>query len=327
MTAQEYIQSRLSNLRTPLDLERPSDNKGLTEAIFKIVMSKKYRKYAVPVELAEQIKEAIRYDIERRRPINVTFLHGAYKLWRLEESPEPDWAELFSAIYYTNWLRGICEIYKPGVWFDYFVDELIVPKLNHIPLSDVRTYLKSYRQLLTFLKAYQPNNFKMTATGVGEQFDSSKAFDEKLADDVERFAASLPGGLPEVTDKRSAMLDLNVKPIPEMEGNPGWKAENTLVHDAYIQLTKRGTGYHLQPGKILAFNQPLPVAMGVGTTRASIAKFWAGVGVLKPREGDFDQVILSPTQLQSAHYDWINIEIVGLTGKNFSRIRVLQQIA
>lgn len=286
-------------------------------------MSKKYRKYAVPAELAQQMKKAIRYDVQKGQPINITFFHGAYKLWRLEESPEPDWAELFSAIYYTNWLRGVCEIYDPGVWFDYFVDDLIVPRLNNIPLSDVETYLKSYCQLFAFLKPYQPKNFKMTATSVGEQFDSAEAFEKKLEEDVARYAADLPNGLPEVTSERSAMLDLNVRPVPKMKDNPGWKTQNTLIHDAYIMLTKRETGYHFLPGKVLAFNQPLSVAMGVGTTRASIAKFWAGVGALKPKDGNFNQIILSPKQLQNASYKWENVKINNLSGKNFSKIRVL----
>ena len=325
MTAQAYIQSRLDGLSASQGLPKPANDDELAEAIFKIVMSKKYRKYSVPEELAGKFKEAIRYDIEKGQPINVTFVHGAYKLWRLDESPEPDWAELFSAIYYTNWLRGICEIYPPGVWFDYFVDDLIVPKLNNIPLEDVETYLECYRKLIVFLGPYQPDNFKMTVTGVGEQFASPAAFDKKLAEDIKKYAADFPSGFPEVTEVRSAMVELNAKPLAGVTDKPEWKAENVLMHDAYIKLTKAGTGYHYQPGKILAFNQPLPVAIGVGTTRGSIAKFWAGVGALKPKDGaDFSQVILSPKQLQDAAFHWEDVHIEGLQGKNFSKVRVLK---
>jgi hypothetical protein len=325
MTAQDYIQSRLENLRTPLGLKKPNNDDELAAAIYKVVMSKKYRKYAVPPEMADGMLEAIRYDIAHEQPINMTFFHGAYKLWRLEESPEPDWSELFSAIYYTNWLRGICEIYEPGVWFDFFVDDLVIPKLNNIPLSDVETYKKVYRQLFEFLAQYRPANYKMTANGVGEQFESPEAFHAKWEADIKQYTKNFPTGLPEVTPEQSATLELNVKPTPELEKNPNWKAENTLIHDAYISLTKRGTGYHFLPGKLRAFNQPLSVAMGVGTTRSSIAKFWAGVGVLKPTgEDDFNQVILSPKQLEAATYTWQDISVPGLQGKNFSKIRVLE---
>jgi hypothetical protein len=302
----------------------PTGDNEMIEAIYKIIMSKKYRKYAVPEELAAKIKEAIIFDVENKKPINVTFFHGAYKLWRLDESPEPDWAELFASIYYTNWLKDICEIYEPGAWFDYFVDDYIIPTLNNIPIEDVNTYLSVYRKLFEFLKPYQPSNFKMTATGVGEQFETPEAFEAKLDSDIKQYAAQFPGGLPEVTEARSIMLDLNVKPKSEMTDQPNWKAKNTLVHDAYISKTKAGTGYHYLPGKIRAFNQPLAVAMGVGTTRASIAKFWAGVGVLKPAAPDYNQIILSPKQLDSAEFDWEEASFDGLEGKNFSKIRILK---
>jgi hypothetical protein len=323
MTAQEYLNSRLQNLHAPLGLPQPANDTELADAIFKIVMSKKYRKYAVAPEIVEHMKQAIRLNIKKREPINVTYFHGAYKLWRLDEAPEPDWAELFSAMYYTNWLRPICEIYEPGVWFDYFVDDLIVPMLNNTTAADQQAYLATYRGLFTFLAQYRPDNFKMTATGVGEQFASPAAFAEKLAKDVEAYAATLPGGLPVIDDRRRAMIDLNAKPTPEQLKDPQWHEKNTLMHDAYISMTKKGTGYHLQPSKILAFNQPLSIAMGVGTTRASIAKFWAGVGVLKPKAEDFDQIILSPSQLAAADYEWQPLNEDGLNGKNFSRIRIL----
>jgi hypothetical protein len=324
MTAHEYLTSRLEALRTPLGLPQPVNDDELADAIFKIVMSKKYRKYAVPPEMAEEFKAAIRYDIEHKLPINMTYFHGAYKLWRLDESPEADWAELFSSLYYTNWLRGICEIYEPGVWFDFFVDDLIVPKLNNIPLADVETYKASYRRIFDFLAQYRPANYRMTATGVGDQFESPVAFDKKLAADVERYAKDFPNGLPPVSEDRSTMIDLNVRPDPAVQADPDWKAKNVLLHDAYIALTKRGPGYHFEPGKLRAFNQPLSVAMGVGTTRASIAKFWAGVGVLKPDGEDFNQIILSPKQLAAADFIWENLKLDGLEGKNFHKIRVLQ---
>jgi hypothetical protein len=324
MSAQQYLESRLKNLNAPLGLAKPADDTELAEAIFKIIMSKKYRKYAVEPLVAEHIKAAIALNIKNHTPINVTTFHGAYKLWRLDEAPEPDWAELFAAMHYTNWLRPICELYKPGVWFDYFVDDYIVPMINTATEAEQATYMRTYRDMFKFLAKYQPANFKMTVSGVGEQFPSREAFQEKLAKDIERHAATLPNGLPNISDKHMASLRLNAQPTPEQQEDPQWAAKNTLIHDAY-SITKRETNYYNQPQKILAFTTPIPgKAMGVGTTRASIAKFWAGVGVLKPKaEGDFDQVILSPSQLEHATYEWQPLAVSGLHGKNFTRVRVL----
>ncbi len=322
MTPANYIIDSLNTLKTTDASLR--EDETIEDAIYRLLMSKKFRKYSAQPHLIEHIKNAIKINVEKQEPINATFLHGAYKLWRLEESPSADWAELFAAMYYTNWLAPICSIYKPGVWFDYFVDDLIIPKLNNIPLEDVTAYRKSFQAVLDFLKPYQPDNMRMTITGVGDQFDSSESFDEKLANDVQKYAQQFPSGLPEVTESRSIMINLNRKPSETDQNNPDWKAKNVLMHDAYIKLTKFETGYHLQPNKILTFNQSIPgLALGLGTTKTSIAKFWAGVGTLKKDADSYRQYILSPKQIETNKITTEQIAITGLTGKNFTSIRII----
>ena len=325
MTAQEYIQSQLQELMQPLGLERPDNEELLVEAIFRIIMSKKFRKYSANDDFIKHIKESIRLNIERGDPINLTFTHGAYKLWRLEESPDADWGELFALMYYTKWLKPICEIYKPGVWFDSFVDDLILPRIDDISLDEVVNYKQSYKNVLSFLKQFQPSNFRMTITGVSEQFDSPEAFHKKLDKDVSKHASGFPSGFPPVSDARAAMIELNVKSSSALRKQANWMHMNTLIHDAYISLTKRETGYTFRPDKILVFTQPLPsgVFLGVGSTKDSIAKFWAGVGALRPRDDSFRQIILSPNQLEASSFEWSTINIKGLAGKNFTKIRVL----
>lgn len=144
MTAQEYIQTKLNYLARPIGKESPSSTDELATAIFNSLMSKKFRKYSANDELQQHIRNAIRINIKNKEPINITFLHGAYKLWRLDESPEADWAELFSLMYYSNWVKPICELYEPGVWFDFFVDDYIINRLDNIPMSDIRLYISSY---------------------------------------------------------------------------------------------------------------------------------------------------------------------------------------
>lgn len=326
MTAQDYIQTKLTELRESQGLLKPQNNNELAEAIFKLLMSKKFRKYSASPEFIEHIKQSIRGHIETGTPINITFTHGAYKLWRFEESPEADWAELFALMYYTKWLAPICEIYEPGVVFDSFVDDLILPKLNNLSMDEVTAYKQSHQKVIDFLKPYQPDNFAMTITGAGDFFDSSEAFDKKLAKDVEEYAATLPGGLPEVSEARKAMIELNVRPDKTAHSDPDWMAKNVLVHDAYISKTKRGIGYTFRPDKILAFTQPLPIGLflAVGSTKDTIAKFWTGVGALKPHGDSYRQLVLSPSQLEHVQTTFEPVKIFGLEGKNFNRIRVLE---
>lgn len=325
MTAQEYIQSKLNDLKRPSGIVKPANDEQLAEAIFKALMSKKFRKYSASTELVEHVKGAISLNIKNHEPINITFLHGAYKLWRLEESPEADWAELFALMYYSNWVKPICEIYEPGVWFDFFVDDLIIPKLDNLDPADIQAYLKSYQSVMDFLKQYQPNNLKMTITPVGSQFESPEAFDESVQHNLDKLTAELPSGLPELNDSQRAMVELNTRATDEQLKDPKWREKVYHLHNAYM-VTKGEPGYHKnRPEKILAFNQPLPsgTSISVGSTKDSIMKFWIGVGVLKPKESSFRQLVLSPHQLEQTQFSFDDVQIVKLNGKNFSRIRVL----
>lgn len=319
----DYIVSSLQELK---QASEPRPYESLADEIVRLVLSKKFRKYSASPELQAHIRNAVTMSIEKQQPINLTFLHGCYKLWRLEESPNADWAELFAAMYYTTWLKPICAIYKPGVWFDFYVDDLIVPELDAIPLKDVQTYRKSFQAVLDFLKQYQPDNMKMTITSVGDQFESQEAFMKKLQSDTKDYAKQFPQGLPEVTEHRAGTLDLNVKPS-DIQKDPLWKEKNTLLHDAYIMRTKSEAGYHKRPDKILTFPQLLPGGMflALGTTKTSIAKFWVGVGALEQKGDSYMQYILTPHQIETKSWKKESISIKGLAEKNFQTIRVVKE--
>ena len=320
MTSQEYIQQKLDKLKTQENTSI-ENNEEISDFIFKTIMSKKFRKYSAKPELVESIKNAIQINTEKKQPINLTFLHGAYKLWRLEESPEADWAELFASMYYTRWLKPICEIYKPGVWFDYFVDDLIVNKLDNIPFSEIESYVKSFQTVLDFLKLYQPKNMKMTITRVGDQFESPKAFYALLEENIKKVESTNPV----FTQRQLEMVELNAKPTPEQLKDPQWREKIHIVHDAYIP-TKTSPRYHYRPDKILVFNQPLPsgTVIAVGTTKTSIAKFWVGVGALKRFDDSYIEYIFSPKQLKEHTFTKEHVHIDGLDSKNFKNIRVFE---
>jgi hypothetical protein len=324
MTAQEYIQSKLGELKQPLNNAEPANKELLAERILKALLSKKFRKYSANNDLIEHVKTAITLAIDNDKPINITFLHGAYKLWRLEEAPKTDWAELF-ALMYSDWVKPVCEIYEPGIWFDFFVDDRIIPRLDNIAPGDIEAYLESYQGLINFLKQYQPSNLKMTISTVSSQFVSPEAFDESVQRNLEKLTAELPGGLPKLDDSQKTMVELNTKVTDEQRKDPLWREKVYHLHNAYM-ITKGEPGYHKnRPDKILAFNQPLPsgTSLSVGSTKDSIMKFWIGVGVLRPTKDTFRQVILSPNQLAGTEFSFQSIRIDGLIDENFSRVRVL----
>lgn len=323
ITAQEYIESQLEKMKQPSSILDSVKNLPPEEQIEKILLSKKFRKYSASEEFIAYIRNAIKIQVEKNQPIQIVFVNGAYKLWRLEEAPEVDWAELFSIMYYTNWIKGICDVYEPGVHFDFFMDDLIVPKINTAPIEDVHSYIDSFTQLLGFVKQYQPSNLQMTLTTVGGQFDSEDAFDASLNKNLDELTASTPGGLVETNEKLDQMIDLNSNPTQEQLQDPLWKRKIWHIHTAYGK-TKAEPGYHKREDKIIAFASPLPggMTLSVGTCKTSIMKFWIGVGALQEKGESMIETILSWSALQDSSFDYQDVQIEGLGGKNFNRIRV-----
>jgi hypothetical protein len=321
MTAQKYLQTKLKELKTQAFLEEHSNKHELVDAIFRIITSKKFRKYKLSEEQAEHIKNSVTENVACNEPIKATLVFGGYKLWRLEEAPEADWAELFSLMYYTNWMKQVCEIYEAGVWFDFFSDDVIVPMMNNVPVSDTKAYQNSFKQLLKFIKPYQPNNLSMTFSRVGDQYVNYDAFEKDRAIQKDILSSTLEGGLPQIDDIARSTLSLNVKTTPKQKKDAHWQEKVQLIHDSYAKVKGRRS-YYRRSDKFNIMTTPNNGMLAVGTTKDSIMKFWIGTGVLVTRNDSYRQIIMSPNQLSKIMFDWQDINI-GIKGKNFNRIRII----
>ncbi len=326
MTAQEYIESKLKELSQPYELPMPRNTDDMGKTIFQLLTSKKFRKNSLTPQYTEHIRGAIKENVANNTPINITFMGGCYKLWRLKESPECDWAELFALMYYSQWVKSVCTIYQPGVWFDFMLDDFIVAKLHTASEADVTTYRAGRDQLLEFLKPYQPKNLHMTNTGISTLFESAEDYESKLAAAHTQLQSELPNGILEIDDKALATIELNANAKPEQKSDPRWREKIETLHAAYMRI-KNATGYSTMSTKIRAFNQPFPdgTCIPVGSTKDSIVKFWVGVGVLQPRDANYRQLVLSPSQLEQASFNFEDVNISSLLGKNFTTIRVLSK--
>jgi len=327
MTAQEYILTELDQLKAPVKAVLPPKNQDeLADAVLKLLTSKKFRKYALSEEYAKHVKDSVYACVAANEPIKIVFFGGCYKLWRLDEAPQADWAELFAYMYFTRWLKPICAIYKPGVWFDFLLDDYIVPRLNNVSEADVETCRASRDMVLTFMKPYQPSNLNMTHTSEGSLFATRKDYEDSLERAIKEMSDSLPGGLPILSEAEAASVELNTHATPEQLADPKWREKVELLHSSYY-VARDGTGYYApETHKIIAFTQPFAPGkpLAVGSTKDTVAKYWVGVGVLKPKDGSFRQIVLSPSQLKYAQFEWQPLELSGLNGKNFSKIRVIE---
>ena len=322
MQPKEYIQTKLTELKTNFDFDKISDKETLKTEIFRLLMSKKFRKYSVTESYKEHIKDAISIRVDRNEPIKLTFPFGGYKLWRLPQSPEIDWAELFVLIYFSKWLQKICEIYKPGISFVFYSDDIIVSRMNNVPEADTDSYRESFKSLIRFIEDYVPANLKFTYERVIDQYSSQKEFEEDLNSRIDQVNAEFGNKLPELDEKKKASIDLNVKPTKEQLLDPFWREKNHILHQAYLGV-KYKRPYYRTEDNILIFTTQITDCLSVGTTKHSIAKFWCGIGVLEKSGDDFNQLILSPSQIEKNKLEKIEIRIDGLDGKNFNTINIL----
>lgn len=321
MTAEEYLLNRLHSLGQKPDGAGGPRQEGLVDFIYRTVVSKKFRKYSVSPEYQRHIRSAIQLNVRRGEPIKLTIIFGGYKLWRLEEAPEPDWAELFSMMYYAAWLKPISDYYEPGVWFDFYSDDVIVERIDNISKQETGRYNEVFLRLLIFLQRYLPANLRLTLNRVGDQYSSPAEFEADLAQQVEALQHRL-GGLPQLTPADVAVLDLNVRLKPGQADDPQWQAKVKLVHDAYMLVLRRRPYYRV-PDKIVVITRAAQNSIAVGTTKSSVAKFWAGVGVLARIEDTFAETVLSPSQIEKTRFDWYPMGVAGLEGKNFMRLRII----
>lgn len=320
MQVAQYIQSKLESIKTDIPL---IDKGNLEESIIHRILSKKFRKYAVDDAFSKHLRVVIKNAIKENVPIPFTWVFGGYKLWRLPTSPKVDWAELFALIYFASWLAPVCRAYRPGVWFDFYSDDVIVSKMNNIPKKDLELYIESFRNLLVFMKTYAPDNFKLTLNRVIDQYDNERQFEDELSQKILELKEKYLSQSFKLTKEQINMITLNVKINKSQLADPKWKERVQLIHDSYAQSSKRRP-YYRNEQKIMVVNTPLPCTIAVGTTKTSVVKFWVGIGVLEKRDKSFIERILSPQQIDRSIFDTKSIAIKNLPGKNFETINILR---
>lgn len=322
MTAKEYILSRIEALSAPIVAEDIEDQK-LEDAVYAKVMSKKFRKLKPGKECVELTKKAIELCVKENKPITIFQMFGGNKLWRFEEAPEIDWAELFSFIYFMQWCRSIASVYRPGVHYVYFSQDISVERLNNLPREETNQYSETFKEMLKWLVPYLPSNITVSYERHYDLFKNPDDYDKEIEEAKKMVLANNGGKLPELDDKQKAATELNVRLKPGQDEDPKWHKKVELEHQAIFK-TKTLLGPMNNPYKIWTCPTYYPDSVVTGSTKRSYAKFWAAVGALEKDETGYHEVVLTPKQLAEVKFDWHDISIEGLTGKNFKTIRIIK---
>ncbi len=331
MTPQDYILSQLERLKEPVGVDdlksAPKDNAAIANHIYRVLMSKKFRKFSVPETSKTNIRTEIIERVARKEPILINCPFGGYKLWRLEETPEADWAEFFSIMYHVRWLKPICDAYPPGVRLLFRFDEVVIEKLSNIPESETQVYRVSFERVLSFLKSFVPHNLQFEIFLERSRYENYETFEKELAAEMKILQAERAKNPRPLSQSEIDMIELNVRPKPEQTDDPEWREKVDLAHIAYYNLQEHKIHpiKHYMDEGIIAFPTMFeaPNLIAVGTTKTSVVKFWVGVGALKKRGDSYIETVLSPSQLKNTAYSWTPVVIDGLEGKNFNRLRII----
>lgn len=321
MTAQEYVLITLKNLARPI----PMDDIGtvpIEDAIFAKLMSKKFRKTKADDETIAFAKAAIKHAVDHNEPVTVGLLFGGNKLWRFDEAPEIDWAELFALTYYLRWMKSIASVYKPGARFDFYSQDVSVTSLNNVPPSETGQYQKTFNALLEWIKPYMPERVQVTYRRQADEYTDVSDYHKDIEAAKKSVLADNHGELPVLTEAQKIATELNVRLLPGQADDPQWCEKVELEHQAIFR-NRTLVPYLTDTTIIPSSPTPFPGLITTGSTKRSLAKFWAGIGALEQTDDGFKEVVLSPKQLQDAEFTWEDVQLDGLVGKNFTRIRVL----
>jgi len=294
----------------------------LHDEIYRIALHKKFRKYAVGEDMKQKMYDTIKDKVSKGEPLDIICLQGCFKLWRLPESPEADWAELFALMRLVSWIKPIMEIYKPGAIVEFFVDDLIMIKICNYTHDEILAYQSSFQKIIDFVLKHAPKNLQIKITPTSTRYGGEKKFWEKLDVAVSKFAK------PEeivLSPDTIATIEMNYRPLTDDDTkDPLWKEKNAQVHDAYMQMDDRRL-YRNRPNAFLVFmfHHKGATVLQLGSTKDSVVKPWVGVGSLRQRDDTFMPTVLSQTQLANAKFETHDVKIKGLDGKNFSQIRLL----
>jgi hypothetical protein len=324
MTAQEHIMTQLQALAQPVPFEDIGST-PLEDAIFAKVMSKKFRKLKADEATIQTAKRAIAYAVKRQEPVTVSFLFGGNKLWRFEEAPEVDWAELFSLIYFVRWMKSIASVYPHGARLDYYSEDVAVETLNNITKEETEAYSQSFRGMLEWAKPYIPNGDTVTYRRYGDEYARYEDYLQELEAAKAELLKQNGGKLPILSEALKAATELNVRLFPGQDDDPDWREKVELNHKALEATETIEHQYFKDESLVMACPTWYSGWIATGSTKRSYAKFWAGVGVLEQSAKGYSELVLTPKQLQAATNEWESVDLPGLTGKNFSKIRIVQE--
>ena len=306
----DHLQARLRRSArrelTPAEKERLHRD-GEERFLQALVLSSKYRKWAANQAARDRIAGAVAGAVAARKPIRFLHTMGGYKLWRMPTSPQSDWAEFFNIAYLLEYLSGIAAAYPPGASMTYYLYTLLPQRHDNLPAADVQAYVDSFTALVDSFRPYLPDNLSLSIVKDTDLYTPDEYYanlDEMMVLAKNRF--------PTFDEKWRNELLLQSRRNIKWTGAEDWSGlddrekEDRILSGAITELAgmamrKQGE-FVRDKDNILLFVKAVSgnAFLGIGSTKSSVAKHWAGIGVLQYRKDELYDLVLSPTQWDRA---------------------------
>ncbi len=309
------------------------NHQNLEQFILNKLKTKKFRKTKLDPECKKRTLQAIKHKLKLNKPLNFVFPQGGYKLWRLPSSPTVDWAEFFNIAYLIEYLTPICQAYEPGLSLTYYMHTLLMEVHDNLETKEIQAYIESFQKLLDSFKPFLPKNMSISIIKDADIYPRKQYFQALEKGKIQAFK------IYETFDQKKLqtyekMAQLNIK----WQGKKDWtqlnkKEKHNKITDAILYEIAAGkylpkvTKKIKAKENILLFTKGTNMFIGIGSTKASIAKYWVGFGVLVKRKKDYLPIILSPSQYKQALKTKHKVEKIQLIDlKNFKNILVFEKL-
>lgn len=308
------------------------EQNGINEFIYSKLTSKKFRKFKMDEACIVRTKNAIHLRTENNEPINIVYPQGGYKLWRLPSSPTVDWAEYFNISYVLEYVASIAAAYKPGVHIVYFMHTLLMELHDNLTVDEIQDYVDSFENLLQEFRKYLPANISISILRDADLYTRDEYF-KALENGKTRAEEKYKTWDEKQKIRYAKMSELNIK----WNGKEDWtklskteKGEKiylaALYETAAMSELTRINEKVKSANIVLVFTKGTPAFIGIGSTKASMAKFWVGFGVLQIKDDSFLPIILTPSQYTDAlKSDYENIPVNLINHTNFNEILLFKK--
>ena len=345
LSVQNYMASLFSTY-VPFPLfsdDKHLAEKSLSTFITKKLFRKKFRKQKVYENAIEDITSKVEKSLKDNKPIYFIIPFGGYKHFWNPSHPYPDWAEIFTLKFLTEYVSPIIEAYKPGVVIEFISEDLVLPRMNNYPESALELYTQDFVRILDTYKKFPPKNLDLRFTRVGDQCDKAKIIKE-----VETLLPSRWKGWKTYTNERKELeLKRSKRAIlwkgkEDLSGLSPDEKEKRMIESRLIELAYYDVegkpeyigdyftnGYYI--GICFSFGLSPDNSshwLTLGSTYASVVDYWIGRGILEQKnDGTFVNRIVSKDQYEKIKnlLQIVPIILKTLPLKNYSTIEIVTE--